>query len=494
MAYSSAHHRLYLGYSTGAIQYIDVTGSASEVPFANTAMGVNGLAAVGNYVLAQDGSGAWATHYIFNAAGTLTDSKDWNYYSREYAWDPVTSRVYFFRDDTSPNDLHFEVINQSTGKITANGETPYHGNYVIQPPIRVSTDGQFVLLGSGDIYSQSALEWAASLGKSIKDAQWKDNLLVDLDTTDKVEIRDASSRAVLASYPYLGQPIRLVFGQTDAYLVHVMNGTTTFLKLPFNDQDGDSLPKWWEQIYGLSDSDDSDAAGDLDSDGVSNLSEYQHHSNPLLPDTDGDGLTDQQEIATYSTDPANADTDGDGLNDKDEVITYSTDPSDADSDNDGYTDLDEVLYGGDPNDVSGLPHPLLTYNQSFESSPLSAAWSTPPSSSAAWAIDPATSHSGSKSLKSGTVSNSQYSSIRFRGFFSAGQMSFYTRGDSDNCCDRLLVFVDNVQTLYTIIGTQWTLQTIAIPQGVHNVEWRYQRDPFSQGHAAWIDDVAFAAQ
>src|SRR5581483_11835193 len=186
MAYSSSHHRLYLEYSTGAIQYIDATSTdGSEVPFGSTAMGVGGLAAVGNFVLAQDGSGAWATHYVFNASGTVTDQKEWNYYSREYAWDPVNSRVYFFRDNMSPDDLHYEVIDQTTGKITSAGETPYHGSYIIQPPIRVSTNGQSVLLGSGDIYKQADLTWAGSLAGQVTDARWlADGSMVTLTTAN----------------------------------------------------------------------------------------------------------------------------------------------------------------------------------------------------------------------------------------------------------------------------------------------------------------------
>ena len=43
-------------------RYIDTAAnSPAEIPFANTALGVNGLVSVGNYVLAQDSSGAWAT-------------------------------------------------------------------------------------------------------------------------------------------------------------------------------------------------------------------------------------------------------------------------------------------------------------------------------------------------------------------------------------------------------------------------------------------------
>lgn len=67
-------------------------------------------------------------------------------------------------------------------------------------------------------------------------------------------------------------------------------------------------------------------------------------------DTDGDGLTDDDETNLYGTDPSDPDTDGDGLTDGEEVLTYITDPLDADTDNDGLTDGEEVLtYGTNPN-------------------------------------------------------------------------------------------------------------------------------------------------
>jgi len=51
-------------------------------------------------------------------------------------------------------------------------------------------------------------------------------------------------------------------------------------------------------------------------------------------DTDGDSLTDHEEVVTYGTDPNNPDSDSDGLNDYDEVISYGTNPNDWDSDDD----------------------------------------------------------------------------------------------------------------------------------------------------------------
>ena len=63
-------------------------------------------------------------------------------------------------------------------------------------------------------------------------------------------------------------------------------------------------------------------------------------------DTDGDGLSDFEEVNAHGTDPLNADTDGDGLSDGDEVLTYGTAPLDPDTDGDGCGDLREL--GSDP--------------------------------------------------------------------------------------------------------------------------------------------------
>lgn len=64
-------------------------------------------------------------------------------------------------------------------------------------------------------------------------------------------------------------------------------------------------------------------------------------------DSDHDGLTDAQE-KIYGTDPNNPDTDGDGLSDGDEVLIWHTNPLNPDSDGDGYSDGTEVRSGYNP--------------------------------------------------------------------------------------------------------------------------------------------------
>ncbi|MBU1693006.1 MAG: hypothetical protein KKC51_03480, partial [Verrucomicrobia bacterium] len=47
------------------------------------------------------------------------------------------------------------------------------------------------------------------------------------------------------------------------------------------DVDADGIPDWWETKYGLNPSDRSDAQGDLDGDGFSNLEEFLAESDPV---------------------------------------------------------------------------------------------------------------------------------------------------------------------------------------------------------------------
>lgn len=67
----------------------------------------------------------------------------------------------------------------------------------------------------------------------------------------------------------------------------------------------------------------------------------------VITDTDGDGLTDEEE-AKLGTSPNNVDTDGDGLSDREEINVYKTDPLNPDTDNDGYSDGVEVKGGYNP--------------------------------------------------------------------------------------------------------------------------------------------------
>lgn len=127
---------------------------------------------------------------------------------------------------------------------------------------------------------------------------------------------------------------------------------------------------------------------DVDEDGLFLITETNYGTNPNLADTDGDGLTDFQEVCydkdcnNYTPAPSggdldanNPDTDGDGMQDGWEVTNgtdplvndaaldpdqdglsnleeynANTNPNQSDTDQDGLSDRDEVkLYGSNPN-------------------------------------------------------------------------------------------------------------------------------------------------
>ena len=76
---------------------------------------------------------------------------------------------------------------------------------------------------------------------------------------------------------------------------------------------------------------------DTDRDGLTDAYERRNGLDPLRADTDGDNLSDAQEMITFRTDARKADTDGDSLNDAFE-LAQGLDPRSPDTDADGHMD------------------------------------------------------------------------------------------------------------------------------------------------------------
>ena len=233
---------MYLGYSTGAIRYLDVTATNPvEATLVTMAGAINGLTSAGNFLDAQVG-----TYYALNTSQVLdstgaTRAQGGSYYTTDSTWDPVTSRLYFV---TPSYPLYYEVIDQVTGAISSSGNTPYNGTAGV-PPVRVSVDGQSILLGSGDLYAQN-LSWSRTLGVAVTDARWLANgSLVTLTTSSgqtQLTRLSGANLATLEQKAYVGTALRVLGTDTTMVVLTVVNGAINFYTYtPNNDGDGDGV-------------------------------------------------------------------------------------------------------------------------------------------------------------------------------------------------------------------------------------------------------------
>ena len=71
---------------------------------------------------------------------------------------------------------------------------------------------------------------------------------------------------------------------------------------------------------------------------------FRLNKNNSSVDSDGDGLSDEDEINVHHTDPNEADSDQDGISDGTEVLELGSDPNKLDSDSDGMPDGFEYQY------------------------------------------------------------------------------------------------------------------------------------------------------
>ena len=125
--------------------------------------------------------------------------------------------------------------------------------------------------------------------------------------------------------------------------------STLILEETQKDTDGDGLTDL-EELFVTS---THPLKVDTDNDGLNDGEEYEAQAFPLNPDPDMDGLEDGEEVKTYHTNPLLTDSDNDGLKDGFEVST-GTNPLKSDTDNDLWNDVTDVL----PNNVF-IPNALI---------------------------------------------------------------------------------------------------------------------------------------
>ena len=222
LAYGDVHGKLYLGREDGSLATIDPV-QGIEVDFGALPRASRGLAEIGNFLFGATSNNAAGMQYVFGQDGSLLFERSVSSYSRDYAFNSTTSRLYFSRDEVSPNDLLSALIDPSSGALT-DVLSPNPSGLTVLPPIRVSLDGGYILLGTGEIYDGISIGRLRTLGFELIDAAWlPDNSLAIL-TADGNLRRFDDTFTPGAIRAVTGTPLRVFWTAGKLVVVAMVNG------------------------------------------------------------------------------------------------------------------------------------------------------------------------------------------------------------------------------------------------------------------------------
>jgi hypothetical protein len=224
--------QVYVAYDGGRIGLVP-SGATSEQFLTYFPVTAKSLAAADNFAMIVDYTGAWVSHRLANDQGSQTDWVEWNYWSREFSWCRNSRRFFHFRDDTSPNDLHFEAID-TLGQISARGESPYHGEVITSLPIRPNPNCAYVLLGSGQVFDGVSLALLSTLPTQLDEAVWIGSTLFTIQsgTGTSIVTRWTAGFTVSGTGEIAGEVKRMFTSGSNLIAVTEFNTRTRILKLP----------------------------------------------------------------------------------------------------------------------------------------------------------------------------------------------------------------------------------------------------------------------
>ena len=269
--------------------------------------------------------------------------------------------------NSSSTDLEFIYDEQAISPTPSPTLSPEGVAIVLDTSFCVESEieGLYYIFDYVDSVSGTLLgyEDVASLSYSISSAYEEDSITGTIDVEQEWSSEDIG---------FFFGPTKIVFTATT-FDNQEVNSTYLFFSWTYSnadklgidilsDSDSDFLPNYLECEIGTDpDNEDSDEDGIPDG-----LEFYITMTDPLNSDTDedsvldgdedddNDGLSFVEEI-DESTLYYSDDTDEDGLIDGDEVNIYHTNPLDPDSDGDEISDFEEVMLGRNPNASDAAP-------------------------------------------------------------------------------------------------------------------------------------------
>lgn len=325
LTHSPHTNRLYLGYSVGRVEYIELTNPATTTEFITTPESLCELEIADVYVFVcvrnSTLSGPASRLFSYDEEANLMSQKpdpNVNLYREvpsEYIWNQQNYRLYALRNSNS-DVLYYEQM-ERRDRIADDEVINWTHNDVIDP-IRVSTRGRYLISGGGALFDARTLEFdraivAPALGINYTDAIWWNENLFTIRADGGSTLLEHWDAAFLVhdSDSIPGDPVA-VFETDNALYILV---------------DNQGIVSPWRYTPELIDT-DSDGVIDFTDDFPVDISQWSEGKTfPTTLDSDQDGVPDTDDI--WPNDSfASLDTDNDGI------------PNHIDHDDDGDTFLD----------------------------------------------------------------------------------------------------------------------------------------------------------
>lgn len=117
------------------------------------------------------------------------------------------------------------------------------------------------------------------------------------------------------------------------------------------------------------------------------------------------------------------------------------------------------------------------------------------SDDADWIRTTNNAYEGSYSMKSGTITDNQSTSMQFTETTEAGYISFYKKVSSESEYDLLHFYIDENEKNSWSGEVDWSQESYAITAGSHTFKWTYDKDgsQSSGGDCAWVDYIELPA-
>ncbi|MEH7155218.1 hypothetical protein V7121_03020, partial [Neobacillus drentensis] len=127
------------------------------------------------FVYIAPGSNQWVEMKVYSLAngGEVTNSYASNIRFKSYlSYNPETSKVYSISTDTSPRDVDGYEVDK--GIIKSHYDSPYHGDYPLEPFARLTPDGTSMVNNSGVVFDLAMfksgdMSYSFTLGKAYND-------------------------------------------------------------------------------------------------------------------------------------------------------------------------------------------------------------------------------------------------------------------------------------------------------------------------------------